>query len=201
MEPQVKIQIPNLIDEKKHFRQLGIMQKPKAMYLNYCNKYAELHLIKHKHYIRDYKFKKEDVENESFSRDVLRWVKQLSTDGEDPMSLSNEEFASLFKTETIKLFIDYIIHDQEAYIIVKSWQKVSFLLRDEEEEKNRNNSRLINRQQSTSNMPVLDKQIQNTAMFSQQNQSQAKNTFYIKTLDVLNKVGESLSKDGPILVE
>ena len=174
VEPKVKIQIPNLQDEKRQFRNKGIMQKPKSMYLDYCNKYAEQHLNKHKHLISDYVFKKEDVENESFSRDVIRWIKTLSTDGEDPMSLSNEEFASLFQTKTIKLFIDYIIHDSEAYLIVKSWQKVSFLLRDDEEEKNRGNSKMINRNQMTNNQntPILDKHIKTTAMYSQPNQAQ-----------------------------
>lgn len=119
------------------------------------------------------------------------------------MSLPPEEFAQLFKTETIKLFIDYIIHDMEAYIIVKSWQKVQFVLKEEEEDKNRNNSRMMNRNQQQNNMktPVLDKQLKTTAMYSQPNQQQAKNTFYIKTLEVCNKFGQSLSPTGPILVE
>lgn len=121
------------------------------MYLNYCNKYAEQHLMKHYHMIDDYKFKQEDVENESFSKDVIRWIKQLSTDGEDPMSLPPEEFANLFETETIKLFIDYIIHDSEAYIIVKSWQKVNFKLKEDEDDKNRRQTQMVNRnsQQNT----------------------------------------------------
>lgn len=104
------------------------MQKPKAMYLDYCQKYAKLHLKKFPKAIDDYKFKKEDVENESFSKDVIRWIRQLSLNGQDPMQLSDEEFESLFQTETIKLFTDFIFHNNEAYIIVKSWQKVNFKL-------------------------------------------------------------------------
>jgi len=37
------------------------------------------------------------------------------------MQLSDDDFAALFETETIKLFSDFIFHNSEAYIIVKSW--------------------------------------------------------------------------------
>ena len=35
-EPNVKIEIPNLQEEQTYFRKEKIMQKPKAMYLDYC---------------------------------------------------------------------------------------------------------------------------------------------------------------------
>lgn len=70
----MKIQIPNLEEEKKYFNKLGITQKPKNIYLDYCNKYSAQHLNKHEHEIDDYVFKIEDVLNGSFSRDVIRWI-------------------------------------------------------------------------------------------------------------------------------
>ena len=70
-EPEVKITIPNLQEEQAYFRKEKIMQKPKAMYLDYCQKYASLHLKKSQIIIEDYKFKMEDVMNETFSYDVI----------------------------------------------------------------------------------------------------------------------------------
>lgn len=159
--------------------------------------------------IEDYRFKKEDVENESFSRDVIRWMKKLSTNGEDPMSLSDDDFANLFETETIKLFTDFIFHNNEAYIVVKSWQKVTFRLADEQDDKqnyNRRDRSPMRPKKSTKkdvreNKTNIDKNIVNTALYSQQNQGVTKNCFYIKTLEVRNKFCEPLSDSGPILVE
>ena len=143
------------------------------MYLDYCQKYAKLHLKRYPTTIEDYRFKKDDVENESFSKDVIRWIKQLSTNGEDPLELSDDEFANLFETETIKLFTDFIFHNNEAYIIVKSWQKVTFRLAEEQDDKNtykRGRSPVRGKSLNKNNQRMqntnIDKNIVNTALYS-----------------------------------
>lgn len=40
--------------------------------------------------------------------------------------MSDEAFASLFKTESIKVFPDYKYIDNKLMIIVKTWQKISY---------------------------------------------------------------------------
>lgn len=148
------------------------MQKPKAMYLDYCQKYASLHLKKSQIIIEDYKFKMEDVMNETFSYDVIQWIKYLGTRGQDPLSLSDEEFAALFETETIKLFTDFIYHGSDAYIVVKSWQKVIFKMSEDQQPKKANKGRSQSRDKTQKNKDrdqkiQIDKNIINTALYSQ----------------------------------
>lgn len=77
-----------------------------------------------------------------------------------------------------------------AYLIVKSWQKVSFKLAEEQEEKKRKSKNTQKREASPNKKSNIDKNIINSATLQNQNgNSQIKNVFYIKTLEVRDKFG------------
>jgi len=97
-----------------------------------------------------------------FSKDIINRIKKLGTN-KDPETLSDEEFSQLFETETKKLFYDFMIFGGTAYLIVKSWQKVSFKLAEEQEEKKRKSKNTQKRETGGNAKSNIDKNIINSA--------------------------------------
>lgn len=85
--------------------------------------------------VADYPVKLEDIDKNLLSRaymfDLLMSGASLHLS-----QVSNQDFASLFKTETLKIFTDFVFLDLDEkpnsppqpklYIIIKTWQKIKF---------------------------------------------------------------------------
>jgi len=128
----VSVKIPSLQEEKERFTAMEITQKPKEIWLDYCRKYAEENVKKYRHRLSSYTFTKRDKEDQSISPDLIHSIRLYATEGVDPLTLPDAEFSNLFESAANKLFIDYFFLKGETFIAVKSWQKVTFKLSDQE---------------------------------------------------------------------
>lgn len=191
--------IPNLEKEKQNFKEKEIEAKPVEIYLDHCNQYAKTNLVKNELLINNYQFRKNDFESGLVSQDVLDRMKNQNdmaiSKNFNPNMLQDHAFANLFKTETIKLFTDFIFVDKKQYILVKTWQKVHW------------------EKPSHDNLPTKGIESINSRMdfkakggasgMTRQNNDGEDNSddqsFYIKTLQIFDKEGQAL--DDPILVE
>ena len=75
--------------------------------------------------IQNYKFSRKDLDNHVITNKLYDLLRLQESDfGQTQMS--DNEIASMFTTETIKLFTDVIYIDNRHNLMVKTWQKVSF---------------------------------------------------------------------------
>jgi len=108
----------------------------------------------------------------------------------------------LFKTQTIKLFTDFIFIDNKQYLLVKTWQKVHYDMPSHDNLPTKGINSINSRNDPKAKIGSVHHD--GAAGFNDpQNQQAAEDeerqSFYIKTLQVFDKNGEKL--DDPILVE
>ena len=122
-EPSDCLKIETVSKEIERYKDLDILQKPVGIYLEHCKQYASEYLGGRTIRIGDYQFTRRDMNTHILSShfsDILK-IQDAELKG-----LSDQDIASQFSTDTIKLFTDILYNGSEHVLMVKSWQKISF---------------------------------------------------------------------------
>lgn len=147
-------------------------QRPDKVYLKNCKIYSKKHMDKLKLKIENYQFKPDDFKENLLSPVFFERLKQQRGIDFNTEKLTIEDLGLIFKTESMKLFVDYIFHEGELLMIIKTWQKVQLRIPTEEVKKDKEAGRII---------AVED--MRNEAGSLQEDQfTLSNNFFYIKTM-------------------
>lgn len=96
-------------------------QRPDKVYLKHCKTYSQKHMDKLKLKIENYRFSPNDFRDGLLSPVFFARLKQHRSIDFMPHKLSIEDLDVIFKTESMKLFVDYIFHEGEVMMIIKTW--------------------------------------------------------------------------------
>lgn len=163
-------------------------QRPDKVYLKNCKIYSQKHMDKLKLKVEHYRFRPEDFKENLLSPVFFERLKQQRSIDFMTHKLNAKDLDVIFKTESMKLFVDYIFHEGELMMIIKTWQKV-FLRVPTQEAKKEKDGRITAVEHLKSKQGVLQDEL-----FTPSN-----NFFFIKTLRVYDKFGQPLI--DPILLE
>lgn len=138
--------------------------------------------------IENYRFRPEDFKENLLSPVFFERLKQQRSIDFMTDKLNIRDLDVIFKTESMKLFVDYIFHEGQLMMIIKTWQKV-FLRVPTQEAKKEKDGRIIAVENLKNKKGVLQDEL-----FTPSN-----NFFFIKTLQVYDKFGRPRME--PILLE
>ena len=116
----------------------------------------------------------------------------------DPKSLKDVQFAKFFKTESKKLFTDYMFVDGKQYILVKTWQKIFYEYPSLENLPTQGIQSLESNKYQLSKFGSLVPGAHGIKRYDSDDEQESQN-FFIKTLQIFDKENKALGE--PILVE
>ena len=132
-DPPACIRIPTIAkDEAEQFPE-GAAQglKPVDVYLEHCRKFARSSIEQKDLVVPPYRFGERDFTNETLN---MLLINKMLKDGAyfGSNDYTDEEKSDCFSTDKDKMrvFTDFIHHEGSLYMVVKTWQKITFQTKD-----------------------------------------------------------------------
>lgn len=211
-DPPACIRVPTIEKDKAEQYVEGSAQslKPVDVYLEHCRKFARSSIAQKDLLVPHYKFGARDFTNQTLN---MLLIDKMLKDGAyfGSNEFTDEEKSECFQTDGMRVFTDFFHHDGALYMLVKTWQKITFQTKDQRrfvgnvaEAAQRRHDIARQARQHGSEVTNPNSRLENlqraaNAGSTPNYEDLMKNQFYIKTFQVYNRYGEPI--DDPILVE